>query len=209
MSNAPLDPLDLYVLGWPRFGAGLQVISSLAALARDARGATFRNPDSGVPAEGGPSPSWLGTMGYLILLEQIGEAVHRPGGPEAQDGIPRAIAHFSSDDLDAATIGGLIGLRNALAHDYGLVATSGDQARRHIFRLSGSGPLVRLPDQPWDRGWHAHPDLDATHVNVFALADVEAVIASVGTAWWANDLDTDLKGGRDELAARFLFATVA
>jgi hypothetical protein len=205
-----MDPLDLYVLGWPRFGAGLQVISCLAALARDARGATHRNPDDGRPMADGPTPSWLGTMGYLVLLEQIGEAVHRPSRLIAQDGIPRALSHFLDDALPDSWVGALVGLRNSLAHDYGLVATSGEEARRHVYRLSADGPLVRLPPSPWDRDWHAHPEHDATHVNVIAVAElVEGVVDAVGNAWWDADLDTDLAGGRDELAARFLFAARA
>jgi hypothetical protein len=188
----------------------LQPISCLAALARDARGVTQRDPNTGVPSDGGPTPSWLGTLGYLVLLEQIGEAVHRPSQPVAQDGIPRALAHFGDTAFAENWVGALVGLRNALAHDYGLVATSGDEARRHVFRLSGDGPLVQLPSSAWDRDWHAHPERDATHVNVFAVAELaESIVVAVGDAWWADDLDTDLTGGRDELAARFLFSTVA
>jgi hypothetical protein len=146
----------------------------------------------------------------LVLLEQIGEAVLRPSRPTAQNGIPRAVAHFVDAVFPVDWTGALVGLRNALAHDYGLVATSGDQARRHIFRLASGGPLVRLPSSTWDRDWHAHPERDATWVNVIAVADlVEQAVAEVGRAWWANDLDTDLKGGLDELRARFIFTTRA
>jgi len=146
-------------------------------------------------------------MGYLVLLEQIGEAVHGASGPVDQGGIPRALAHFGPTGLQDAWVDALVALRNALAHDYGLVAMNRNAARRHVFRLTGEGPLVRLPDSRWDRDWRAHPERDATYVKVLAVADlVERVIVSVGNAWWSCDLDTDLSGGRDELAARFTFA---
>lgn len=205
------NPLDLYVLGWPQPVEGGQHISCLAAATRDARGATFRDLDSGVPTDIGPSPSWLGTLGYLALLEQIGKAVQRPSRADVEEAadakdqalgqkpkpLRRAIRQFALSPLSDDQIGVLWDLRNAFAHDYGLLTTLNGSHRRR-FSLFPVGPLVAHQD----RG----PDSGAPHtvVNVIELAELaEQVVKGVGAAWWLGDLESRLPP--DELLARFTF----
>src|SRR5437763_6808142 len=114
--------LDKYVLNVPRPGKRWQTISAMHALRRDARGATFRNPETGNPEPKGPTPSWLGTVGYLILAEQIGTAVYNTTGRRMDPGLLRAWEHFGDPAVDMDQRKALRSLRNAFAHDFGLVS---------------------------------------------------------------------------------------
>lgn len=63
-------------------------------------------------------------MGYLVLAEQIGKAVLDTTKPRRSllGPLKRAIPHFGPYPLTKDEQEALRGLRNALAHDYGLVS---------------------------------------------------------------------------------------
>jgi hypothetical protein len=58
---------------------GRYVFSGFTAALRDARGATGRHPSSGAVVKPEDNCSWLGAVGYLILLDQIGTCF-KPAG---------------------------------------------------------------------------------------------------------------------------------
>ena len=58
-------------------------MSSFWAALRDARCATGRNVETGTVVDEAKTGSWLGAIGYLMLLDQIGTAVRRSEAPES------------------------------------------------------------------------------------------------------------------------------
>lgn len=92
--------------------------------------------------------SWLGAVGYLILLDQIGKCF-KPVANPATDAEPiiRALRNFSPIQ-DSPTLHALYALRNALAHDYALFnPNTNDPARSHAFDfcVGTAGPWCASP----------------------------------------------------------------
>jgi len=112
-------------------------VSSLLAILRDARGATGRSEETGQlqPEQEGRAGHWLGALGYMVTIEQIGKCF-RPRGatPQLPPGFRRALAdfapHLTKQERDA-----LYALRCCFAHDYSLV----------------NGPGKRTPQGLWHR----------------------------------------------------------
>jgi len=197
--------LDAYIGADARPAAGTRFVSCLHALRRDARGATFRDLRTGKPRKDGPSPSWLGTIGYLVLVEQIGKAVLRLDAPAKPPGFDRALEHFAPSPLSKPERDALRSLRNAFAHDYGLVSRGRDDQRggRYIFMLvPRAHPMVDLgAEKPVS--WH-HLRFQTATVGVIDLADyIEALIDRVLVEHANGNVTTDL--APDELGQRFTF----
>jgi hypothetical protein len=176
--------LELH-LGEPRQVNGLTYKSSLVALLADARGAAQRDQTTGDVLPGSESMSWLGAVGYLILLDQIGKCF-KPVTNPATDAEPiiRALRNFSSVQ-DHLTLQALYALRNALAHDYALFnANANDPARRRAFNfcVGIAGPVVQLPTTPWGGSYDATtpvPDDQITVVNIRKVGDVAEEVVTV------------------------------
>jgi hypothetical protein len=127
---------------------------------RDARAATLRSQDDGRPLRPDHSTSWLGTVGYLVLLDQLGETL-RPAGeapgiwPPKTPTVRRCLGRFAPDlsDDDTAAI---YGLRCALAHDFGLwnppPAEGPAEPWHRIFTLvaDDTTALIDQPARQWD-----------------------------------------------------------
>jgi hypothetical protein len=204
-------PLDLYVTADPTGKRGVQIVSTMHALRRDARGATFRCPDTGHPLPEGPSPSWLGTIGYLVLAEQIGTAVYDTTKGKQSPGLKRAIDHFGPKALPAIEQEALRSLRNAYAHDFGLVSQGRRNTKtglwegRYAFQLLGRAPKL-VDVGPSIQVWTAGAPATHATVAVIDLADyVEALVERVIEAHTRSEVGTDLPGGGEELRARLLF----
>jgi hypothetical protein len=131
----------------------IELRSSLEASLRNCRDATHRDANGNVPP-GADAGSWLGAIGYLALLDQIGGAVinlHPSRKPSGGSCVERALAHFTDVTGDEAIC--LYALRNSLAHDFSLVnvppATMGALRRRKLTRLftltRGAPELIQWP----------------------------------------------------------------
>ncbi len=126
--------------------------SSFNTALREARGLTGRNPLSGRVDDASRCGCWAGALVYLVLIEQIGDAVRRRGVPAREDFFRTALWHFpgelgeSSDP--AGDISALWALRACFAHSYSLVNVT----KRRIFQLDQAPdtPLVTQPQTPWD-----------------------------------------------------------
>jgi hypothetical protein len=156
----------------------IQLRSSLEASLTNCRSATNRDANGNVPP-GADAGSWLGAIGYLALLDQIGGAVTNlqpRRTPSGGSRVERALAHFTDVTGDEATC--LYALRNSLAHDFSLVnvppAKMGSMRRRKLTRLftltRGAPALIQWPVSDWtpkrpNRG-------DATIVDVQLLGDL-------------------------------------
>lgn len=132
------------------------LFTSFTAVLRDARGITKRNPDNGQPepkAEHGHIGSWLGALGYLVLLDHIGTCFKRKGReelPPKSSSLVKALTYFSQ--LENEKIQGIYALRCAFAHEYGLSNFNSDPLLQHHFVVTaGSGELIKFPLVAWNR----------------------------------------------------------
>lgn len=132
--------------------------SSLEASLTSCREATNRDANGNVPF-GAHAGSWLGAVGYLALLDQIGGAVislrpHRTSS--GGSGVERAIAQFTNVTDDEAIC--LYALRNSLAHNFSLVNIPPDHMgrvrRRKLTRLftltRAASKLIEWPTSDWN-----------------------------------------------------------
>jgi hypothetical protein len=151
-----------------------QPFSGFVAALRDARQATKRDPDSGAKIPTANHGSWLGAMGYMALLDQIGSCF-KPREESVQQGntIRTALKYFSNlsdDEIDA-----LYALRCAFAHDYSLYNIPSNRRRslQHQFAVGvGAGPIVSFPKMPWDGDYNNKTAENETVINLEAFGDL-------------------------------------
>lgn len=200
-----------------------QVVSGFMAGLRDSRDETGRNPDTGAKIPNGKHGGWLGAIGYMALLDQIGTCF-KPAGVAAltqtQAGrnlsaVEKALAYFAPTTTEGERAA-IYALRCAFAHDWSLCNDRRDGAGRvpqrqadlhHRFTVSDSpnGHLVVFPTTPW--GGILQPGLagDRTTVNLQLLGDtVEAVVAELERLRGSQQLEIVLPGGSDELVERYM-----
>ena len=185
-----------------------QSISSFQAALRDVREATGRDLSTGMVQEDQEpkSGNWLGAIGYMALLDQIGTSLKPKARSRATgSGIVRALKHWSS--LDSTVIDALYALRCALAHDYSLFNRNPRHpSLQHLFALdrSATGPVVRLPKKPWDGKYERLDPTTQTYVSIRLLGDLtEEVVARVRQSAKSGDVEILLSGGGNELAFRY------
>jgi hypothetical protein len=136
----------------------MKVRSSLEASLADCREITNRDAQGNVRV-GASAGSWLGAVGYLTLVDQIGGAVEHLRAARSPSGgtdFEQAIAHFSALSNDDAVC--LYALRNSLAHDFSLVNIPPNTVRqprkRALTRLftvtQGTLDLIVRPNGQWE-----------------------------------------------------------
>lgn len=181
--------------------------SSFVALLGDVRAASGR--DANGKKEPKHHGNWLAIIGYLILLDQIGDTFAIKGKtPSEGNAIYRALGTFSS--LGKRERKAIYALRCSLAHEYSLFNIpplrrgKRDPELFHLFNLcQGSrGNIVTLPEKKWD-GKHSNLD-SITTVNVELLGDlVEDIVQKLITYAHKDELEIILPGGLEEFAMRF------
>jgi hypothetical protein len=195
------EALDLYLCP-----SGIRVSCFHAAL-RDARGVTGRDLGTGQCVdEPDRSGNWLGAIGYLLLLDQLGTAV-RPAAVVGGDSgsIIRALEWFAPG-VTGVGRKAIYALRNALAHDYSLFNKNDkDPELQHEFALHrGAGRLVQIPPRPWLGDYtQLH---DPTLISLRRLGDtVELVAAEVISAHQQGALAIGDDLSADDLLQRYTF----
>jgi hypothetical protein len=176
---------------------------------RDARQMTGRVPDTGAKIDGQGHGSWLGAIGYLALLDQIGSCFKQKNTETLSgNAINRALGYFTG--LIQAEIDAIYALRCAFAHDYSLYNTHTRQSLQHCFIVwEGQGPLVRFPTVPWDGDYNNLSPDRMTHINLEVLGDlVEDVYRRLVQLSQVDALEIILIGGADELVRRYSFISV-
>jgi hypothetical protein len=201
---APSDLLALWLylpVDVPTPSGNVRIQSTLAALLGECRSVTNRDAVGEVLPRA-HAGSWLGAIGYLSLLDQVGSAVrhrHPPSTPAGATTVEQALADFGScSGADATT---LYALRCSLAHDYSLVnigearAAARRRTLHHVFTLTQGAPqLVQRPVHAWGG---TRPNTGGTTVvDVRRLGDlVEEVIRQVRVAYETRELELNLNGG--------------
>ncbi|MDQ0380294.1 hypothetical protein [Amycolatopsis thermophila] len=192
-------------------------VSCLMAGLRDARSATGRDVESGNvdPATIDKIGNWLGALGYMVLLDQIGQC-YRIRSVELKQPASDFVNALSlyAPEISFLEAQALWALRCSFAHNYGLINAPKiknvilREQLTHHFLLDASSdpgaPLVRLPKVKWD-GQLAHcSKFNATWVDLRSLGDlVEAIYRKLVELHDENSLVLGLPGGLAELQKRF------
>ena len=189
----------------------MTLFSGFIAALRDARKFTARDQETGQKISGqsfGDLGSWLGAIGYIVLLDQIGSCF-KPisAATVSENTITKALKYFST--LPEKEIDAIYALRCAFAHDYSLYNINRSKpSLTHHFKVhqSPTFPLVKLPQQQWDGDYTNMNDRNKTTINLEALGDlVETICAQLFALASQNDLEVTLIGGTDELLQRYSF----
>lgn len=176
---------------------------------RDARKFTKRDQDTGQKLSVdscGNHGSWLGSIGYLALLDQIG-GCFKPKGASNISGncIIKALRYFSNIDQKEADA--IYALRCSLAHDFGLFNHNTKKPNlTHLFTLhqGPSGSVVTLPKIQWDGDYQNITPDNSTCINLEALGDlVEAIYLELLRLASNQELEIVLAGGAVELLTKY------
>jgi hypothetical protein len=148
-------------------------VSTLEAAIRDARWARKhweKEKTSGL---------WLVSLGYLIVLEILGNAVARsatlfPNRKSQSDRFIAGALEFSSDPSQRSVGDTLWRLRCALSHEYALIS------RSYSFGYRRTGEMIKDAITPWDRTSAGAKEFDqTTWINLLAVWDyVETLVSN-------------------------------
>ena len=186
-----------------------EFFSSFTKGLRDSRAATHRDPNTGRPLPGAEHDSWVGALGYLALLDQIGTSFVCKGRRDRDSTVTNplvlALRHFTemSDDEIAA----IFALRCAFAHDFSLFNVHPSRPElTHCFHLFGEpdGALVTLPKSRWNGDYSHRPSECRTSIGLTLLGNlVEGICARLPDMARSGELLIRLAGGPDELNHRY------
>lgn len=91
-----------------------------------------------------------GIMCYLVLLEQLGQISNLSTTQEnAIYKVLKTYNNVANSDENYT----LVGLRNALAHNGGLVSKSDNYPKKFVLSLEESNKVVELPQENWDNNY--------------------------------------------------------
>jgi hypothetical protein len=187
--------------------------STLCGALRDARTMTGRNIETGTKDDSnkcGYLGSWLGAMGYITILDQIGKC-YRPSKKEPLEknmpGIKKVLNYYS--ELTEPEINAIYALRNAFFHDFSLFNNDrSNYIHQFIVDNHSTNPVVILPMTNWDGKIDNINKDNATYINLQALGDlVESIYKKLLELSKINALEIELEEKEDELAIRYLVVT--
>ena len=121
--------------------------------------------------------SFLGLIGYLILLDMIGGLFVKVGFHSKKSSIYKTLKQFSNfkdDEIDV-----IISLRNSLAHNYSLVnipiSDKENKSKLHKFELifTQTNFIISIPSESnrWNKDFSNKNEMSSTKINVRALID--------------------------------------
>jgi hypothetical protein len=193
----------------------LVFFSGFCGALKDARKMTGRNIITGEKDSSntfGHLGSWLGIIGYLSLLDQIGICFKRVNGPVLEankSGIIKALKNFSP--LNDSEINAIYALRNSFAHDFSLQNIHPRKVElTHHFNVNNSPtePLTNLPIEAWDGKMETKSSNNITKINLQVLGDtVESLVTNLITLNNTGEIEIILIGGKEELVNRYSFVT--
>ncbi|TWI83692.1 hypothetical protein IQ13_1805 [Lacibacter cauensis] len=187
------------------------VFSSLVAALRDARQATGRNIETGENPDKNNntlSSNWLGSICYLVILDQLGKCYKAKKDPNLTDLSPIQRCLKLNTKLSDQEIDAIYALRNAFAHDYSLSnKNSKKPSLTHHFTLRGAytNPFIKIPSVKWD-GQNENKSIDnTTIIGLPWIGDfVEDIYKIVSSLHTENKLEIIIPGGAEEIKNRYL-----
>jgi hypothetical protein len=170
---------------------------------------TSCNGDENGPCFKGHLGSWLGTMGYMAILDQIGKC-YRPKSKTRiknnSSAIIKCLVYFTSLSSDEINV--LYALRNAFFHDYSI--SHKHNSNKYVFRVGhdSNAPILKPSTRPWVGSYTNINSENQTWVNLEAIGDlVERIYNDLVELASKDELEIELVGGADELFARYIFVT--
>jgi hypothetical protein len=200
-------------LNYQKANDGLIYFSTLCGAIKDSRKMTGRNIDTGAKDGSnkfGHLGSWLGTMGYITILDQIGKC-YRPKSKvqleKSKSAIIKALSYYTS--LNDLEINALYALRNAFFHDFSIYNKDNPKyLHQFIVYNHPTNPVVVLPKSNWDGKFKNISNDNATYVNLQALGDlVENIYKKLIELSDLDDLEIELEGKEFELVSRYSVVT--
>jgi hypothetical protein len=188
--------------------SGLRYVSGFVAALGDARAASGRD-ENGVVVEEGQTGHWLGAVGWMVLVDQIGtcfrptpSALTTPTPPCGRSLLDAM--HWWYPELPEPEAKALYALRCAFAHDYSLWNKNSDPELQHCFVVDRDPvQFVRLASDQWNPPDPPTPT-NQTVVSLRRLGDVcEEIVARVRKAAGDDELDIVLPDGVNELEFRY------
>jgi hypothetical protein len=179
--------------------------TSFVAALEDARGASGRDITTGAVIDEPRTGHWLGAVGYLILLDQIGTCFKPKSAARLNGAAPiicclRYWARGTSNRESEA----IYGLRNALAHDYSVFNPAAKVPQLYrLDRQVGRG-VVRFGKRTWDGKYDKISRDSETLVSLRELSELsERIVSEVRSACNSSAIEILLNGGSDELLVRY------
>lgn len=191
---------------------GLVYESCLTSALRETRLMSGRNSETGLPDSEnkfGYLGHWLGAMGYITILDQIGKC-YRPFSKSKISGKPPieiALHYFS--ELNDKEIAAIYALRNAFFHDFSLYNHNSKDDYQHTFTVHKhpSSSVVVLPEHKWNGNLQSRSKLNTTFINLKTLGDlVENIYSKLLQLESEGNLILELQGGNEELLAKYIYA---
>ena len=187
------------------------VFSSLVAALRDARQTTGRDLETGKNPDrfnNSQKSNWLGTLCYLIILDQLGKCYKAKSDPDLKKISPIQRCLKLNTQLPDEQIDAVYALRNAFAHDYS-ISNKNDKhpSLRHHFTLLGfySDPIIKLPTKAWDGQSHTKTKDNMTYIGLPWIGEiVETIYETIVKLHKENNLQIVLDGGAEEIRNRYL-----
>ncbi len=185
-------------------------VSTHVALLRDARKFTNRDLVTGkvLSDDHALVGSWLGNLGYLMLLDQMGSAISLKGKRDRSNksGILKCLSQFSS--LSNQQKNALYALRNSFAHNYSIINIGKKPSYHFRFALRANkvDPMLTLPKVMWNGDINSGGIDSTTVLNLWAFGDfVEQIIDEIKVEYLNGNIEINLEGGNQELLAKFIF----
>jgi hypothetical protein len=208
MKNSELDPkkiIFLYLNNPIEHNSGFK--SGFIKVLQEARKLTGRNVNTGQKniEDNDENESWLGVIGYMVLLDQIGKCI-KPKDKciKEKRSIIKALRYFST--LDDNKIDVVYALRCAFSHDFSLFNFNDDSRFCHRFLISTdkSQPLISLPNNIWTGQYDIDQNDDITIINITLLCDlIEGIYSKLLELARADELEITLKKGIREFTFRY------
>jgi hypothetical protein len=221
MSSHPMSDqkaIEYHLYGAPS-SQGKIFTSGLLGPLKNIREATGRDIEHGRKCYAEKHGNWLGALGYMVLLDQIGSCfkplnpqplMHPNDSEPQQSEYLKALFFFSPLTPDERNA--LYALRNAFAHDFSLynipywLVPPATHKYLHHFTVN-SDPytkIVTLPQQAWDGDLNNMIEANRTNVNLQTFGDlVEGICAELYNLAEKHQLEIVLKYGAEELIKRY------
>lgn len=202
--------LDYLNFDQPFVFAGQKRNSTLIEALKASRAITKRNIETSqldLTLSNGHPGNWLGAIGYLTILDQIGSCfknIDTDNKGDRENSIKYAVKSFAFEfmDNDLKKLNALIGLRHAFAHDFNLVnINQGNASQQHRYAVSwrDSNTIIILPENKWD-GIISEKDFtrldNITFANLYGLGNMVENIYRKLIMGVTNDkvtIQTDIK----------------
>ena len=196
-------------LSAPYGGDTHRFFSSLRKGLEDCRLATNRDINTGTKLPGKDHDSWVGALGYLSILDLIGNSLTKADsrGQAEEELNPLVSALQAFSELTLEEISAIYALRCAFAHDFSLYNAHPTKPElTHYFRLfpGTNEPIVQLPQVRWKGACGDRSPDCSTAIGLTLLGDlVEDIFLNLQELGKNGCLTIKLPGGAEELSNRY------